>query len=107
GARRRPARPRMAFRPAPVAPAQIPAPAAATPVRRSLPIRAAFAGTFVMLFFAGAALTAGAGDRVAGLVIADDATTEAVDAAPAGDRPDAAGGPPAARVRARHVDYVA
>src|SRR4051812_21747792 len=66
------------------------------PRRRSLPARLAFAGTFVTLFFAGAALTAGAGDQVAQLVEGGQsvavATTDAAttDAAPA---PDAA--PPA------------
>src|SRR3954452_5379282 len=66
------------------------------PRRRSLPARLAIAGTFVTLFFAGAALTAGAGDQVAQLVEGGQsvavATTDAAttDAAPA---PDAA--PPA------------
>src|SRR4051812_30057379 len=72
---------------------------ASQPRRRSLPARLAFASAFVTLFFAGAALTAGAGDQVAQLVEGDQsvavATTDATttDAAPAEPAPDLA--PPA------------
>jgi hypothetical protein len=68
--------------------------------RRSLPARLAFAATFVMLFFAGAALTAGAGDQAVQLVEGDQSaavatTTDAVttDAAPADAAPAAAPDP--------------
>lgn len=53
------------------------------PRRRSLPARLAFAGTFVTLFFAGAALTAGAGDQVAQLVEGDQSATVATTTADA------------------------
>ncbi|MDX6517732.1 MAG: hypothetical protein QOF50_578 [Gaiellaceae bacterium] len=85
------------FEPAPampIAPAEDPTPSVAPTAepndepRPRLPHRFAATAVMVMLFFAGAALSAGAGDQIASMI--DTTTTDATAAAPSDSAPPAA-----------------
>jgi hypothetical protein len=100
------------FEPAPampIAPAEDPTPSVAPTAepedepRPRLPHRFAATAVMVMLFFAGAALSAGAGDQIASMI--DTTTTDATAAAPSDSAPPAAD--PAAEPAAPAADPAA